>query len=172
MTKIPLRVFALLLFAALAVPAAAQGVYKWTDEKGVVHFTDRPPARDDAVEVPGVRARPSEEERRATTIEEVDGDAVTAEMLQGLWCEYELTYSAEGSQVLPRRIEWDFYEGDELQHRDLESGRRVDTTFSVDANVIVPASVVIGQHLILDYRADGMELGLADAIHRLRRGGC
>lgn len=172
MTNIPLRVSALLLLSVLAAPIAAQGVYKWTDEKGVVHFTDRPPGRDDAVEVPGVRARPSEEERRASAIAEVDDDAVTAQMLQGVWCEYEMTYSAEGSDVLPRRVEWDFYEGNELQHRDLESGRRVETTFSVDANVLVPASVVIGQHRIVEFRADGMELGIADAIHRLRRGGC
>lgn len=172
MTNKSLRASVLLSIAIVAAPLAAQGVYKWTDEKGVVHFTDRPPDRDDAVEVPGVRARPSEEERRAAAVADLDGDAVTAEMLQGLWCEYEMTYSPEGSEVLPRRIEWDFYEGDELQHRDLESGRRVDTTFSVDINVIVPASVIIGQHRILDFSAAGMELGIADAIHRLRRGGC
>ncbi len=35
-----------LLLAALLLPfaAVAQGLYKWTDEKGGVHYSDRPPA--------------------------------------------------------------------------------------------------------------------------------
>ncbi|MEJ2384162.1 MAG: DUF4124 domain-containing protein [Xanthomonadales bacterium] len=37
---------ALVLLAGLLVaPAAAAEVYKWTDENGVVHYTDRPPER-------------------------------------------------------------------------------------------------------------------------------
>jgi hypothetical protein len=34
----------LLLGLLLAPAASAQGLYKWVDEKGVVHYTDQPPA--------------------------------------------------------------------------------------------------------------------------------
>jgi glutaredoxin len=39
-----MRAIALLLMALLAFSVAAQEVYKWTDDQGVVHFSDRKPA--------------------------------------------------------------------------------------------------------------------------------
>jgi hypothetical protein len=33
-------------------PAQTQSVYTWTDEKGVVHYTDTPPDNPNAVEIP------------------------------------------------------------------------------------------------------------------------
>lgn len=160
-----------LTLALACAAASAAGVYKWTDEDGVVHYSDRP-TRDDATEVPGVAARASAEERMAAAAAALGDDAVSGDMLQGLWCEYEMTYVAPGSTVEEQRIEWDFYEGDELQHRDLRSGRRVETTFTVEANEIIPASSQIGTHRILKYAPDQLELGIAEAIHRLRKGGC
>jgi hypothetical protein len=44
----------------LAVQASAEGqsqtVYTWTDEKGVVHYTDTPPDNPKAVEIPATEA--------------------------------------------------------------------------------------------------------------------
>jgi murein DD-endopeptidase MepM/ murein hydrolase activator NlpD len=47
-----------LLLLLLAVPAAAQRVYKWTDEKGVVHYSDRAPPEEVQAETFRVRAEP------------------------------------------------------------------------------------------------------------------
>jgi hypothetical protein len=46
--------------------AAAQTFYKWTDERGLVHFSDQPPVRSGGVEerhlaVPPAASRPAEE---------------------------------------------------------------------------------------------------------------
>lgn len=37
-------------------PGQTQSVYTWTDEKGVVHYTDTPPANPNAVEIPATEA--------------------------------------------------------------------------------------------------------------------
>jgi S1-C subfamily serine protease len=49
------------VFCGLA-PLYAAGIYKWTDEKGVVHYGERPPAnaRTQTTEVKGVQGRVSE----------------------------------------------------------------------------------------------------------------
>ena len=39
----PMRALALMLALIFALPAAAE-VYRWVDENGVVHYTDKPPA--------------------------------------------------------------------------------------------------------------------------------
>ncbi len=161
----------LLVFSLCASGAMAAGVYKWTDDKGVVHFTDRPPARDDAVVVPGVRGRGNETDRLRSGAP-TPGEEVTAEMLQGLWCEYELTTTVPGAEAIPKRVEWDFYEGDEVQYRDLETGRRVDTTFRVEEGEIVTDDAEMGAHRIRSYRAELLELGSKDTVYRLRKGGC
>ncbi|HKL78341.1 MAG TPA: DUF4124 domain-containing protein [Gammaproteobacteria bacterium] len=48
----------------LAGPAAAMTVYKWTDDQGVVHYSDAPPPGRDAqrLELEGSRPRPSAEQ--------------------------------------------------------------------------------------------------------------
>jgi hypothetical protein len=49
LVRSPLAWLALLaLFASASV--AAQAVYKWTDEKGVVHYSDQPPPDSQAAE--------------------------------------------------------------------------------------------------------------------------
>jgi hypothetical protein len=47
----------ILFFAVLATAQGqTQSVYTWTDENGVVHYTDTPPDNPDAVEVPATEA--------------------------------------------------------------------------------------------------------------------
>jgi len=164
-----LTVFVLL--CAFATVAQAAGVYKWTDEKGVVHFTDRPPNRDDAVEVPGVRARGTETDRILAT-KATPGEEVTAQMLQGLWCEFEITTTNADIEPIIKRVEWDFYEGDEVQYRDLETGRRIETTFRVEAGEIITEDAEMGTHEIRSYRPEMLELGSGSTVYRLRSGGC
>jgi len=165
---------ALALAISLLIPSLAQagGVYKWVDEQGVVHYSDRPGTRTDAEEVAGVNARASEQERLAAEAVTLGGDQISAQMLQGLWCEHEMAIVGGASEPEERRIEWDFYEGDELQHRDLRSGRRVETTFSVERNQIRAESASLGTHRILRFNGESMELGVGEQIHRLRKGGC
>lgn len=45
------------LVAALAAPGAAQ-IYKWTDEKGTVHFSNDPPPQTVVEELPEIEHRP------------------------------------------------------------------------------------------------------------------
>lgn len=52
--------FALALLVPLASPtASAQGVYKWVDENGKVHYGDRPPAKSTSKSVEVAPATPS-----------------------------------------------------------------------------------------------------------------
>lgn len=171
MTAMKSLMTVLLSLSLFANAVLAAGVYKWTDEKGVVHFTDRPPDRDDAVEVPGVRGRGNETDRLKSA-PATAGEEVTAEMLQGLWCEYELTTTLADAEAIPKRVEWDFYEGDEVQYRDLETGRRVDTTFRVEDGEIVTDDAEMGSHRIRSFRAELLELGSKNTVYRLRKGGC
>jgi glutaredoxin len=48
----------ILLMALLGLSASAQEVYKWTDDQGVVHFSDRKPA-DHSAQVLQLEAAPS-----------------------------------------------------------------------------------------------------------------
>lgn len=41
-----MRTLIAVLVLILATPALADEVYKWVDENGVVHYTDKPPSRD------------------------------------------------------------------------------------------------------------------------------
>jgi hypothetical protein len=49
------------VLAGWSAIATAQTVYKWTDEQGVVHFADLPPAHTKDVEERYLPARPAEE---------------------------------------------------------------------------------------------------------------
>lgn len=59
MLKFPLSILALVL---LAGPVTAQRIYTWTDDNGITHFTDKPPAAegDDPIAVLPSRAEPGE----------------------------------------------------------------------------------------------------------------
>lgn len=41
-----MRVLALVLILSALIPSAFAEVYRWTDDKGVIHYTDKPPAKD------------------------------------------------------------------------------------------------------------------------------
>ena len=70
------RIIVALCALALAVPAAAQQVYKWVDKDGTVHFTDSPP--DETVGAERVVLRGNvqsvitEVEQRGMTPDEID----------------------------------------------------------------------------------------------------
>ncbi|MEW5250851.1 DUF4124 domain-containing protein [Microbulbifer sp. 2201CG32-9] len=46
-----MRMALVTLIAALAMTAQADGIYKWVDENGVVHFGSQPPPKNKEVEV-------------------------------------------------------------------------------------------------------------------------
>lgn len=60
-----------LIASAGAVLAQTQPVYKWTDENGVVHFSEAPPARNDAVERMEMTRTP-DPVNEAQAVDEVD----------------------------------------------------------------------------------------------------
>jgi hypothetical protein len=54
-----MRLLALLLVACtLAAPVAAQQLYRWTDDRGVVHYTDRPPPEGQQFETRSIVREP------------------------------------------------------------------------------------------------------------------
>ena len=68
-TNIMAVLFATLLFLAMDVMAANE-IYRWVDENGVVHFGEQPPEKGDAqsvsiLESAGVDAQPSSDAARA-----------------------------------------------------------------------------------------------------------
>lgn len=84
MSRCAMRTVLALLMALLAFSASAQEVYKWTDDQGVVHFSDRKPADQSAqslqleaapastpaaqAPVPGVAEEPAATRQRAPSI--------------------------------------------------------------------------------------------------------
>lgn len=52
------RVLSLLMCCLLVSPVAAQRVFKWTDDKGIVHYSDKPPPGEVEAETFRVRAEP------------------------------------------------------------------------------------------------------------------
>ena len=57
----------LLVLLCFAAPAQAQTVYRWVDEDGVVHYTDRKPQRSEGVST--FRARAEQQQLAALRIE-------------------------------------------------------------------------------------------------------
>lgn len=72
-----LRIGIALLLALAAAPLAAQKVYRWVDERGVVHYTDRAPADREAGQVE-VRRLPGEPGAIARLRIERDGGGYVA----------------------------------------------------------------------------------------------
>jgi len=68
-------VLAALLALMLSVPLQAQSVYKWTDEKGVVHYSDQPPPDQAKAERLQIRTLTVQrEEGRVEASQAQDGD--------------------------------------------------------------------------------------------------
>jgi hypothetical protein len=158
----------LFLLALLTFAAAADAkVYTWTDANGVVHYTDRPIAPDNAEVVNGVET--ARDEPVPEKPEEPVRISETA--LQGTWCEYEVASDKASADAVPERIEWDF-SGSTLTQRDLESGRVIESQFRLDGPRIVSDKAAMGNRTVRKFDDDGMELTGESAYHRLRRGRC
>jgi hypothetical protein len=156
----PLRALILLLLL-VASAANAGGVYTWTDEHGVVHYTDRPLGPEQARQVPGMQVGPKT----------VVASKLTFETLQGTWCEYELVSSPSKNQTMAQRIEWTFKNRD-LIYRDLNTGTTLPSQYEFKDQTITTDRASMGNHVIRDYHDDELELGNDAMFVRLRRGSC
>ena len=153
---------ALLLLLAGAVHAG--GVYTWTDERGVVHYTDRPIGPEQAEQVKGMDIGPE----AAAKPSRVKG---SAESLQGTWCAFAMVSSAGTGSTIAERIEWTFNRST-LDYLDLDSQLKINARFKLEDGSINTDKAIMGNHRIRSFGDDQMELG-DDAIYtRLRRGNC
>ncbi|MGH7788027.1 MAG: DUF4124 domain-containing protein [Candidatus Binatia bacterium] len=73
----------LLAMFALGTPCAAQ-IYKWVDEKGTVHFSNDPPAKAPAEELPETKHQPLVK-NGSPEPEGADADAPHEEVTGGSW---------------------------------------------------------------------------------------
>lgn len=172
-TSEPMRIALLLLLMLPAANAVAGKVYTWTDERGVVHYTDRPLGPEAAREVPGVESdrKPAAKSKPADDAAPGKADLPDAAALQGIWCQYERASDLPDTEVTPERVEWTFL-GDTLETRNLETGitRRAD--FSIVDGVLASDDLSIGRYPIRDYQRTTMEIGIPSVHFRLRRGRC
>ncbi|MGE4070125.1 MAG: DUF4124 domain-containing protein [Lysobacterales bacterium] len=153
---------ALLLLVASA--ADAGGVYTWTDEHGVVHYTDRPIGPKQAEQVKGMDIGPEAASKPRNI-------RVSAEALQGTWCAFELVSTAGAGSNIAERIEWTFT-GGTLQYLDLDSKLKINSKFKLDDGSITTDQAAMGNHRIRRFGDDQMELGGDGIYTRLRRGNC
>jgi len=77
------RVFVACVLAAWSAPTLAQTFYKWTDDKGIVHFADMPPSRPQGVEertlrVPPVVSKPANDAEAVNDGDTANGDQAKA----------------------------------------------------------------------------------------------
>lgn len=66
--KVGVLRWAIMLMACFVVNTGFAEVYKWVDDKGKVHFGDRPPAKSQAVELD----LPESKEPPATTVSDLE----------------------------------------------------------------------------------------------------
>jgi hypothetical protein len=152
------------LLLLVASAAHAGGVYTWTDDKGVVHYTDRPIGPEQAEQVKGMDTGP-EAAKKPKRIR------VSAEALQGTWCEFEMVAGAGSGSTIAERIEWTFNRGT-LEYLDLNSTLRVNSKFKLEDGSINTDQAMMGDHRIRSFGDDQMELGDEAIYRRLRRGNC
>jgi len=153
--------YSLLLMAILALPIEA-GIYKWVDEKGVVHFSDQPPEKKDddlAVESmpsapPSTWQAPAEEK---TGLPKQDGEKASAlppkrealkktrpvELYVTSWCKYcRLAQEFLHSRKIPF-VAYDV-------EKDAQAAKRRRTLHKSSG---VPLAVING-HVILGFSQD------------------
>jgi hypothetical protein len=148
----------------VASAAHAGGVYTWTDDKGVVHYTDRPTGPEQAEQVKGMDIGPQAAAKPKPV-------RVSTEDLQGTWCEYELVSVGGSGSTIPERIEWTFNRST-LEYFDLDSQLKINSNFKLEDGSISTDKAVMGSHRIRSFGDDQMELGGDDIHIRLRRGNC
>ena len=167
-----MRLALLLMLILHAAVANAGKVYTWTDERGVVHYTDRPLGPEAATEVPGVESD-REESTKSRPADDAAGnpDLPDEAALQGIWCQFERASDLPDTEVTPERVEWTFV-GDTVETRDLESGITRRASFTITDGAVVADDVAIGRYPIRDYQRTSMEIGVSSVHFRLRRGRC
>lgn len=167
-----MRIALLLLLLLHTAGALAAKVYTWTDERGVVHYTDRPLGPEAAKEVPGV-----ESDRKVDLKPKPADDALgKADLpdeaaLQGVWCQYERASDLPDTEITPERVEWTFL-GDSVETRNLDTGITRRASFSISDGALVADDVAIGRYPIREYQRTTMEIGVPSVHFRLRRGPC
>lgn len=168
-----MRIALLLLLMLHTAGALAAKVYTWTDERGVVHYTDRPFGPEAAKEVPGV-----ESDRKVDLKPKSADDAPLGQAdlpdetaLQGVWCQYERASDLPDTEITPERVEWTFL-GDSVETRNLDTGITRRASFSISDGALVADDVAIGRYPIREYQRTTMEIGVPSVHFRLRRGPC
>ena len=168
-----MRIALLLLLMLHTAGALAAKVYTWTDERGVVHYTDRPLGPEAAKEVPGV-----ESDRKVDLKPKPADDAPLGQAdlpdetaLQGVWCQYERASDLPDTEITPERVEWTFL-GDSVETRNLDTGITRRASFSISDGALVADDLAIGRYPIREYQRTPMEIGVPSVHFRLRRGPC
>ncbi|GMU43074.1 MAG: DUF4124 domain-containing protein [Xanthomonadales bacterium PRO6] len=160
-----------LMFVLLLLPLAASAgsVYKWTDQNGVAHYTDRPIGPEEKAEMEGVKTAEPPPRARKDADEPVR--IPTQAELQGVWCEFELYSDDPEAAPLVERIEWTFI-GKTLQYRDLDAGITLRGDYAITDGNISVGDPAIGSHRVRSFFLDAMELMRGKVWYRLRRGRC
>lgn len=142
----------LLLGCLLASPVAAQRVFKWTDDKGIVHYSDKPPADDVETESFRVRAEPQNIARLRIIGDGASRSAWATNTTAGP-IEVELKFSsvsnARAEPSLPLRRVLKPYEEVELT-RIAPADRRSQGSFELAFNAVPGSSST--QLVDVDYR--------------------
>ncbi len=106
------RLFTILLI--VATPAIAGEYYKWTDENGVSHFSERPPQQADSAEKIKTHARTptTEETQEANTAINKELEPTTKILADPARCDKEkarLTQLSSGSRIRMQDTQGGFY---------------------------------------------------------------
>ncbi|MBK8066849.1 MAG: DUF4124 domain-containing protein [Rhodanobacteraceae bacterium] len=168
-----MRIALLLLLLLHAAVAIAGKVYTWTDERGVVHYTDRPLGPEAAREVPGVESDRKTDLKPKRADDEALGKADLPDTagLQGIWCQFERASDLPDTEVTPERVEWTFL-GDTVETRNLDTGITRRANYTITDGALVADDVAIGRYPIREYQRTAMEIGVPSVHFRLRRGRC
>lgn len=163
-----MRILLLTLLLPLAAPAAS--VYKWTDQNGVVHYTDRPLGPEDRKAVPGVES--ADPAAAAPRQESLEAPRIPTEAeLQGIWCEFELRTEDPEAAPTPEKIQWTFT-GDTLEYRNLELAITLRGDYEIVDGSIAVDNPAIGRHRVRSFFLNALELAREKVWYRLRRGRC
>lgn len=159
--------------ALIACTAHAGGVYKWTDERGVVHYTDRPIGPSAATQVPGmtVGTRPSDVKLSRKAM---------PEGVRGIWCQLDsapppapppAATAAPSVAAAIGHIEWTFRLFD-FEYHELGKDFRIAGDYAVNDGKLTTNHRDVGNFEILELTAAQMKLGRDQTSLQLQRGKC
>lgn len=162
--------------ALIACTAHAGGVYKWTDERGVVHYTDRPIGPSAATQVPGMTVGTPLSDAKLSKNEMPEG-------VRGVWCQLDSTpapapapspaaASAPSTPVAATgHIEWSFTLFN-FEYHELTKDFRIEGEYSVNDGTLTTNHRDVGNFDIVEITAKQMRLGKDQAQLQLQRGKC